>query len=134
MHPHTIKSSKLGAIRSILYKRSATIIYKTQGASLIVSGFTISVNLIISFSASNSLLCLLYIFISILKEEWDAKELMEKETKREYLYIFSNLKWQCREIFWHFFISLIKPIWTPDKHVKMVSLHIRFRVDIREIL
>ena len=34
----------------------------------------------------------------------------------------SSLKWQCHEIFWHFFISLIQPIWASDKQVKKVFL------------
>ena len=32
-----------------------------------------------------------------------------------------------------FFISLIKPIWASDKQVKMVSLKIHFRGDVRKI-
>ena len=27
-----------------------------------------------------------------------------------------TLKRQCHEIFWHYFFSLIQPIWVPDKH------------------
>ena len=32
-----------------------------------------------------------------------------------------TLKRQCHDIFWHF-LSLIQPIWVPDKQSKMVSL------------
>ena len=38
------------------------------------------------------------------------------------------------EIFEHFFISLIQPIWAPDKQVKMVSRKTRFRGDIRILI
>ena len=46
-----------------------------------------------------------------------------------------RLKWPCHEIFWHFFISWIKPIWPIDKQVKRwFSLKIRFRGGICEII
>ena len=34
------------------------------------------------------------------------------------MFHFLNLKWQCHEIFWQFFISLIQPIWPPNKKAK----------------
>ena len=42
------------------------------------------------------------------------------------------LKWQCHEIFCHFFYLGIEFIWAPDKQAKMVCSKIRFRGDIRE--
>ena len=33
-----------------------------------------------------------------------------------------HLKWQCQKIFQHIFISLIQPIWAPDKQLKIISL------------
>ena len=41
-----------------------------------------------------------------------------------------NLKWQCHEIFYLYFVSKIEPIWTHDKQAKTVLLKIRFREDI----
>ena len=68
-----------------------------------------------------SRLCFDYFELSFEKKivigQWHSFILLKEQLSKFYQQTYSRLKWQCHEIFCHFFISLIQPICALDKQV-----------------